>query len=79
MGYVGGMNNATWDSGKASAVIVAAAYTAPEAPKLGKMGATLLTAVAWAAEVDEAATAAAHVSVFWTAEIGDASSATSLG
>ena len=73
------MNNATWDSGKASAVIVAAAYTAPEAPKLGSIGGILLTAAAWTAEADEAATAAAHVSVFWITEAGDASWATILG
>jgi len=39
------MNSATCDSGNAKAVSVTLAYTAPDAPREGKMSGTALVAV----------------------------------
>lgn len=80
MGYEGGMNSAIWESGNASAVIVTAAYMAPDAPKLGRMSRVFLFAAVFpAADAVVAATALAHVSVFRAVFVEEASSATRRG
>lgn len=81
MGYVGGMNSETCESGNASAVTITVAHTAPDAPRLGKISRTLDFVTVEAAEATgcaDAATAVAQVSVFTTV-LGKASCATRRG
>lgn len=78
MGYDGGINSATCDSGNAKAVSVTAPYTAPEAPKEGRISGTAFLATVVAAP-EEAATAVAHVSVVLTVLAGEVSCATMRG